>query len=395
MSHKVCCTEYVAYIVTKRMEKEINPFELFSYQGPAYFCDREEELSELIEVFDNRRNTVLHSRRRLGKTNLIHHWHYHLSKRKDVICIYLDVLNTTSDADFINNFVTAIINGLEEEEGRIAKFLNYFKNVKPQVGVDPINGTPTFTIQSDNANDIKYSLDAAMGLLIDRKENIQIAIDEFQQIGNYENTVIDATIRSYFPKAKNIHFLFSGSDQHLLTTLFSSPTSPLFASTQMMELNYIGHAPYYEFIKHQFESNGKTISDIVLHRILTWTKQHTFYTHFLCNTLYNNTGDEVADRDLQIAMDSVLKQFEMAYYFFEKTLAGNQWLLLKAIAKEGDAKNLTKKAFLNKYNFSTTSLKQALEVLLEKQLVHEKVNDGENTYSVYDVFLSRWLESRN
>lgn len=377
------------------MGKQINPFELFSYQGPEYFCDREEELSELIDGFDNRRNIVLHSKRRLGKTNLIHHWHHHLAKRDNVICVYLDILNTTSDIEFISRFVTAIVNSLEEEEGGITKFLSYFKNLKPQVGLDPIAGTPTFTIQADNAAEVRYSLDAVMGLLIDRKENIQIAIDEFQQIGNYESTVIDATIRSYFPKAKNIHFLFSGSDQHLLTTLFSNPTKPLFASTQMMELNYIGHAPYYEFIKHQFEANDKTIPDIVLHRILKWTKQHTFYTHFLCNTLYNNTGDEVKEGDLSIAMNSVLKQFEMAYYFFEKTLSGNQWLLLKAIAKEGDAKNLTKKEFLNKYNFSTTSLKQSLEVLLEKQLVHEKMNEEENTYSVYDVFLSRWLESRN
>ncbi len=377
------------------MGKQINPFELFSYQGPEYFCDREEELSGLLEAFDNRRNIVLHSKRRLGKTNLIHHWHYHLGKRNNVICIYLDVLNTISDAEFINSFITAIVNSLEEEEGGIVKFLSFFKSLKPQIGVDPISGTPTVTVQAENVSEVKFSLDAAMRLLIDRKEDIQIAIDEFQQIGNYERTVIDATIRSYFPKAKNIHFLFSGSDQHLLTTLFSNPTKPLFASTQMVELHYIGHAPYYEFIKHQFESNDKTIPDIVLHRILEWTKQHTFYTHFLCNTLYNNTGDEVKDTDLKIAMNSVLKQFEMAYYFFEKTLSRNQWLLLKAIAKEGDAKNLTKKEFLNKYNFSTTSIKQALKVLLEKQLVHEKMNEDENTFSVYDVFLSRWLEGRN
>lgn len=376
------------------MKKIINPFELFSYQGPEYFCNREEELSELIDVFKNRRNVVLHSKRRLGKTNLIHHWHHHLKKEK-VICVYIDVLNTTSDAEFISSFVTAIVNSLEEEEGGVLKFLNYFKTLKPQIGVDPLNGTPTFTVKAENITEVQFSLDVVMKMLMDRKETIQIAIDEFQQIGNYESTVIDATLRSYFPKAKNIHFLFSGSDQHLLTTLFSSPTKPLFASTQMMELSYIGHAPYYEFIKKHFESNGKKISDIVLHRILKWTKQHTFYTHFLCNTLYNNSGNEVDENELNVAKRSVLKQFEMAYYFFEKTLSSNQWSLLKAIAKEGDAKNLTKKDFLNKYKFSPTSLKQALKVLLEKQLVHEKMNEDENTFSVYDVFLSRWLETRN
>ena len=222
-----------------------------------------------------------------------------------------------------------------------------------------------------------------------------ISIDEFQQIANYEHTVIDATIRSYFPKSKNIHFLFSGSEQHLLTMLFSNPTKPLFASTQMMELDYIGHLPYYNFIKEQFETNGKTISDIVIHRILKWTKQHTFYTHFLCNTLYNNTGEEVSERDLSHAMRSVLKQFETAYYIFKSTLSRNQWLLLKAIAKEDVAKYLTRKDFLNKYGFSRASLKQSLGVLLEKQLVHKKITAEEETYTVYDVFLSRWLEQRN
>lgn len=377
------------------MKRKINPFELFSYQGPKYFCDREEELETLMDAFDHRRNLVLHSKRRLGKTNLIHHWHHHLRQRKDVICIYLDVLNTTMDSEFVSKLVTEVVNAVEQEEGKALRFLNYFKNLKPQVGVDPLNGSPTFTIQTDSPAEVQYSLETAMRLLIDRKENIQIAIDEFQQIGNYESSVIDATLRAYFPKAKNIHFLFSGSDQHLLTTLFSSPAKPLFASTQMMELQYIGHKPYYEFIKYHFESNGKSIADIVLHRILKWTKQHTFYTHFLCNTLYNNSGDEVTETDLYTAMQSVMKQFEMTYYFFEKTLSKNQWALLSAIAKEGVAKNVTKKEFINKYKFSPTSLKQSLEVLLEKQFIHEKLEDGKSTYSVYDVFLSRWLENKS
>ena len=61
-----------------------------------------------------------------------------------------------------------------------------------------------------------------------------------------------------------------------------------------------------------------------------------------------------------------------------------------------ELKNIvTKKEFINKYKFSPTSLKQSLEVLLDKQFIHEKLEDGESTYSVYDVFLSRWLENKS
>jgi len=93
-------------------KKLINPFELFSYQGPEYFCDREEEVERLSSSFKNRRYVVLSSMRRLGKTSLIHHWHRALSQEKNVIPIYLDVMDTASDNGFVNKFISAAINAL-------------------------------------------------------------------------------------------------------------------------------------------------------------------------------------------------------------------------------------------------------------------------------------------
>ncbi len=381
--------------IMSKKKNDINPFELFTYRGPKYFCDREDELKALIQAFENRRNIVLGAQRRIGKTSLIQHFQYHLERDHNATCVYVDMLNTRSDLGFINNFATAVINTLEEKEGRVSKFVQMFKNFRPEASFDPISGAPTFSLNIENKQELKFSFDAIMNLLLERKENIQISIDEFQQIENYEEpSMIDATIRSYFPKAKNLHFLFSGSEEHLLSTLFSNPKKPLFSSTEWMNLYNIGYDPYFKFIKENFENNGKRISDFSIHRILKWTNQVTFYTHYICNLLYLASDKEVTEELVNRTMQNCLKQFESSYYYYQKILSNNQYALLKSIAKEGDAKYLTSKTFLNKYNFSASSVKQSLDVLLEKQMVREKIDKNGKTYNVYDVFLARWLATR-
>jgi len=362
--------------------EEDNPFELFQYKGPAYFCDREQELAELTMAFDSRINTVLSSFRRMGKTSLISHLHHFLSIRKDVICIYIDILHTKSDKEFADTFVTATMQALEKKEPQLLKFLDTFKNVRPVAGINPSTGLPTLSLGIESQSDVNYTFDAIMNLLIDRPEKFQITIDEFQQIDNYEEkSVMDARIRSYFPKAKNLHYIFAGSDQHLLTALFTNPKRPMFSSTQMLTLGYIPYAEYYEFIKQKFASRGREISDMIVHKILKWTEQYTFYTHFLCSNLFNHGQSEITDADLEIAKNSCLKHFESAYFMYRKILSKNQFKMLAAVAKEGNAKNIQGKNFLNKHKLSASTAKQSLQKLVSDQLIHETIDtDGSSFF---------------
>ena len=69
-----------------------NPFLLYGYEGPEYFCDREEETRQLVESMSNGTNIALISPRRLGKSGLIHHTFQYMKEHKsDFRCFYIDL----------------------------------------------------------------------------------------------------------------------------------------------------------------------------------------------------------------------------------------------------------------------------------------------------------------
>ena len=51
--------------------KPYNPFLVYGYNSPEYFCDREKETDKMISALQNGRNLTLISTRRMGKKGLI------------------------------------------------------------------------------------------------------------------------------------------------------------------------------------------------------------------------------------------------------------------------------------------------------------------------------------
>ena len=377
------------------MKERYNPFELSTYSGPEYFCDREEELGALLSAFDNRRHTVLSAYRRLGKTSLIHHWHHHLSKRNKVLCIYIDVLPTESDQEFINRFVTATYQAIQKKESTLQQVLQAFGRLRPQASIDPMTGQPTLSVDIANEQQVTQSLEIAIDLLAAQKGDVQIAIDEFQQITQYKGgTQVDAAIRALYHKSDNVHYLFSGSEQHLLEHLFTDPKKAMFASTQILHLDKIPHGAYHSFIKQQFEGNGIKAPNDMVDLILQLTERHTFYTHFLCNNLFDIATKTLTEEMVYARLQGCMRQFETMYYYYKKLLSTNQWKLLKAIAQEELMVQLYSKDFLTQHDMSASSVRQALDTLIGHQLLHE-VNDENGTkYKIYDIFLKLWLRQR-
>ena len=372
-----------------------NPFHLQNYHGPETFCDREDELARLVESAQNNRSIMLHSMRRLGKTGLIHHLQHHLTTKHKYLCIYIDILDTTSDIGFVSQFISTCINRLYSDQSNILKKVTqFFGRYRPKFSIDTLTGNPIIELDINTQQEIDLSLEATFNLLNASKKKIHIAIDEFQQIGAYDKTRIDATIRKHLSSSKNIRMLFSGSQRHLLLQLFNDPKKPMYRLVDQMELYEIPYPAYSTFITKMFRKGKKKIDDRVVHLILQWTRSHTFYTHYLCNRLFSLDKKTIDETDLLKVQHRILKEMEMNFLSYRNILSPNQYKVLKAIAKETTIQSVLSKDFTTKYGLANSTARQSLNYLVDTELVYEKLSEEGKEYFVYDLFLSRWLEVR-
>ena len=93
------------------------------------------------------------------------------------------------------------------------------------------------------------------------------------------------------------------------------------------------------------------------------------------------------------AIQSILDSERDRFQEIRRLVTRAQWKMLEALAKEGSVSQITSTAFLSKYKISSgpTALRN-IKSLMDKELVLATTTDESTSYSVYNVFLSRYLE---
>ena len=257
-----------------------------------------------------------------------------------------------------------------------------------------LTGNPELTMTYLSDHEKQQTLASIFDFIEKQGQKTIIAIDEFQQIRNY-STNMEALLRSYIQPLKNVQFIFCGSKKHLMTEMFTDARSPFYESTRCLYLEKINREVYADFIIRMFGKGKKIISMDALDFILDWTKTHTFYTQSLCNHVFLKSGRKIEKEDVLRSAVQILKENEQTFIQWRDLLTTNQWNYLKAIAKEQSVTQPYASHFLQKYNIGTSANSQRLlEALIDKELILANSTIEGVSYSVYNVFLSRWLENQ-
>ncbi|MCD6544534.1 MAG: ATP-binding protein [Flavobacteriaceae bacterium] len=367
-----------------------NPFTLISYISPEYFCDRKEETKRLSDSLENGKNIVLLSLRRMGKTGLIKHLFYKYKSKRNVRTFYLDIMNTHSEEDFVNELAKAVLGSFHSKPKRIFdNVLKFLSKFNPVITLDPLTGTPSIEIRPNSVEQAKSSIAEILNYLENRDRKIIIAIDEFQQITKYKDSNFEAFLRSHIQHLKNINFIFSGSQQHILTAMFSSYSRPFYQSSEYLKLERIPQENYTDFIIEKFNKTGKKISKNIIIDLLDWADHYTYYVQNIFNQLWYISDKKVTKEDSDKTKRQLIDERDYIYQNLNNLLPRAQYELLKAIAKnKGIDKPLSKK-FRDRYDLATTStISTALKSLQLKELIYHE----NNIYKIYDVFMAKWLE---
>ncbi len=374
------------------MQKPANPFPTSGYYGPEYFCDRRYETDTLLANLKGGQSTVLTAIRRMGKTALIHHVLGMIPK--DWQPVYVDILHTEKEPDFLNSLASGILNSIPEKTSLGKKIWDFIKNMRPVMSFDPLSGMPQVSFEGGRKKP-EVHVSALFSFLAKQEKPVVIAIDEFQQIMNYPEQNTDAWLRSIIQELPNVYFIFSGSHQHILNELFSSPAKPFFRSAQFLKTGKISYDEYASFISGKFQGKKKEIDKEVIDEILTWTNRHTYYVQLLCNRIFVNSGKRISTGTWQSEALKLLKEQETVFFQYREMLTGPQWQLLKSISRADRVFEPTSKDFVQTYELgSPSTVLRSLETLLRKELIFkERDESGKPFYAVYDVLFQRWIES--
>lgn len=371
-----------------------NPFIIKSYESKELFCDREEELQQMLRNCINSSDMTLISQRRMGKTGLILRLFDEIKDvRPDIHTIYFDIFASRNIDDFIKLMAEAAMKSFPSKTTMGEKLLTFIKSLRPQLSFDTITGEPQLQIAYQTAHEKEYTLRGLFDFLDSQKEHIVIAIDEFQQIRDYPEQNMEALLRTYIQQTHNLTFIFCGSKKHMMTDIFANEKKPFYNSTAFVSLDKISETSYSAFIRQLFKDRHRSITDEALQFILDWTRRHTYYTQQLCHTVYANGNETVTIDDVKKACEQLMKQGEAVYMQYRQMLTEKQWDYLIAVAKEGSVQQITASAFLRNHKIGTPSVsRRHADSLCEKGLLNDDITINGTTYSLSDVFLSHWME---
>lgn len=324
-----------------------NPFQLHAYIEPKYFCGRTEETERLISALRNGRNVSMSSPRRMGKTGLIHNAFYQI--RRDypkALCFYMDILPTTCLNDFI--------------------------------------------IQFGQATHIHATLKEIFDYLEHSGKECYIAIDEFQQITEYPEKGVEGLLRSYIQFLPHVHFIFSGSKQHLMAEMFGSAKRPFYRSTEKMTLAPIPLDSYSLFAIRWMQTGGKQLSDSLFQKIYQRFNGHTWYMQYVLNRLFEQREPLLDESVFEKCLADIVRSEVDEYQRLYGILTENQSTLLRAIARERVVTAINSSAFIKKYGLKgSSSINTALKFLINNEYVFK----SEEGYCVYDRFMELWLQT--
>lgn len=375
------------------MGRIMNPFIVTGKIEPEYFCDRKSESARLVRSLENGNNLVIISPRRMGKTGLIQFCYETQEWKENYYTFFLDILHTSSLREFIYTLGKEIYETLMPRSKKMTQlFMQTLKSINGKFGFDPLLNIPTFSLELGDIEHPEYTLEEIFSYLSKADKPCIVAIDEFQQIAKYPENNIEALLRTHIQKIANCHFIFAGSERHMMQNMFVSASRPFYHSADILELNAIPAEKYIPFIINNFEQFGKQITEATVCRVYDLFQGHTYYIQKTFNEGFADTekGRECTIEILQNAIHNLLNNNDTIFREILSNIPERQKEVLYAIAKDGEARQITSAAFVKRHRLvSASAVQSAVKKLLEKDLVTE-IN---KTYSVTDRLFALWIKT--
>lgn len=367
-----------------------NPFAFSNYVTGESFCNRNKELAELLKYIKGSQNVLLFSHRRFGKSSLIQQVFSKIKgKGLNIGAMHVELYGTISEKDFI----TRIFQGLNQLESNLERLLKSvskaLSKIKLDLSIDSITGTASISPSFAAVNE-KVILEELMNILLkySQKRKLVIAFDEFQEVANYTEEGFEKRLRSLIQQHSNICYIFSGSQQHLITEMFNSNSRAFYKLADSFPLGKIETEHYIPWIKNLFRRKNVHLPVELIEEIVARFENHPMYIQNFFFHLWEIPGNKEYSPEIIKKLEyTIIEKKNLEYTVLWETLSINQKKTLKLILLNNGA-NLFNADSLKSVNLKTGSLvTKALSSLVKKEIIAKN-----GTYIIQDILFKKWLQ---
>lgn len=311
------------------------PFVFGKSVDADHFIGRLDECERIRQNFTHGVNTILISPRRWGKTSIVKKISQEIYSQ-DLRVIFLDIFSCRDEYDFYNKFAEGV---LRQTESHIEEWKHIAENFLTRL-------TPKISYSLDGMNEYSVSLgitpkthqpDEILQLpeIIAQKKkcHILVCIDEFQQIGEFANSLtIQKRMRSVWQHQQNVSYCFLGSKKHMMSALFLKRSYPFYKFGDIIPIQPIPVETWIPYIQRGFASEGKSIAPPLVDMICQLVHHNPSYIQQLAWLTLIRTPKVADEKIIRLALQDLIE--ENAPLFTEQTqrLTSYQVNFLKALA---------------------------------------------------------------
>ena len=359
-----------------------NPFTHSRVVTGDAFCNRQQELKDLSYYAQNNQTVLIYSHRRTGKTSLIFELMGKLKKMRPIVrSIYIDLYGTLDE----NDFIAAIFSAMSQIESKLEKLLKLATGLKLSVNVDPMTGQPTVSVSISRSERPKY-LKSSIEILASyaKKQKLLVVFDEFQEIDKYTDPGFEKRLRSHIQLQKNIGYIFSGSQKHILTQMFNSTDRAFYQMARSYPLKPIELEQYIKWAQGLFKKRKISIASEIITDIVERCEFQPMYIQQFLFELWRQ--GKISPAAISQIESDILERRENEFIILWDSLTPNQRKALRLLAKtEGEA--IFYSESLQRFGFSSGSiLSRALSSLSKRDIVTKN-----KTYHIQNVMLKKWV----
>ena len=228
-------------------------------------------------------------------------------------------------------------------------------------------------------------------IIAERKKcDIVICIDEFQQIGEFPDSLnVQKKMRTAWHGQKSVSYCLYGSKMHMMMKLFQKKSYPFYRFGEILNLKPIPLETWIPYIKSRFDAFGKSISDSMIERICQTVEYQASYVQQLAYSILLLTDRDATETVFNAGVNDLISQNSGTFLEQTQSLTSYQLNFLRAVI-DGISQGFGESSVREQYHLgSPSNIARLKQALIDKELIEQT----ETGIIIGDPVLRLWLSN--